>query len=182
MVRAFIAVRIEPPAPLVEVLRSLAGMGGVVKPVPAQNVHITLRFLGDIAEAQAEPIAAAVRTAAEGVGPIDLSLTGLGAFPHIDRPSVVWVGATHDRPLHSVVEQLDPLIDALGFAAERREWNSHVTLARVKAKPPADLLAMLRRMRQRSFGAVRIATIDLMASDLTPTGPVYSVITSVPLQ
>jgi 2'-5' RNA ligase len=181
MVRAFIAVRIEPPPPVAEVLRSMAAMGAAVKPVAAQNLHVTLRFLGDIDEAQFEPIVQAVREASAGVGPIDLGLAGLGAFPHADRPSVIWVGATNDRPLHAIVEELDPRIDALGFAGERREWSSHVTLGRVKAKPPAELLAMLRRMRQRSFGDVRIATVDLMRSELTPTGPIYSIISSVAL-
>jgi 2'-5' RNA ligase len=181
MPRAFIAVRIDPPPALLEPMKTLARFPGPVKAVEPKNLHITLRFLGETDEALLATIAEKIRESAQGVAPFDLTFTGLGAFPHIDRPSVIWAGTRDDEPLHRIVDELNPRIDALNIGGDKREWDAHLTLARVKAKPPAEVAAMLRRMRQRSFGSVRIGSIELLGSELTPAGPIYSVLSTVPL-
>lgn len=183
MARAFIAARVPPPPLLADVMRRIAGMAQgnkAIKATKAQNLHITLRFLGDTDPPYFAPIAEALRASAV-MEPFDLCITGLGAFPHAGRPSVIWAGVRGDEPLRLIVDDLNPRIDALGFGGEQRAWRAHLTLARVKTRPPDELFEMLESMRETPFGIVPVRSLELMKSDLTPAGPVYSVVESVAL-
>ena len=184
MPRAFIAIRLAAPSPtLLAVLRTLSHMGSAVKAIPPANLHITLRFLGDTEPASFDAIEKAIRHASAGVAPFAFHLTGLGAFPHQARPSVVWVGATGDATLHRIVAALNPAIDALHFGRDDggRPWISHLTLARVKAKPPDSLRQLFDEHPRTDFGPFLVTTIDLMLSTLTKTGPIYAVERTVTL-
>ena len=181
MPRAFIAIHIEPPAALLKTLHAIRALDGPIKTVEDHNLHITLRFLGDTDESQFPDLIAAMRQACEGCGPFTMELKGLGAFPRIERPSVAWVGVEQEEPLRVIVNRLNPLIDALNFGGDHRPWNPHLTLARIKAKPPGELLDMLRDRRDTPFGSVAVTQINLMKSTLTPKGPIYDVIHRVAL-
>ena len=95
-VRTFIAVHLHAGAALRAVLASLADMGPAVRPVAADGLHVTLKFLGDTDAALIPAVAGAIRECVAGQGPFELRLTGLGAFPHPGRPSVVWAGIEDD--------------------------------------------------------------------------------------
>ena len=92
MIRAFIAARLTATPDLCRLLDRMSGFGRAVRPVAAENLHLTLRFLGQIEPEQTVEIAEAMRAAAEGVATFDVQLVGVGAFPKPQRPSVIWVG------------------------------------------------------------------------------------------
>ena len=184
MPRSFIAIRIAPPpSALLEAAAPLARMGRAVKAIEPQNLHITLRFLGDTDEAMLALVSGAVREAVDAakLRAFSFELAGVGAFPHEQRPSVVWAGGRDDQPVHALVAAMTPLLDTLDFVPETRPWTTHLTLARVKARPPRELHDLLARHRETSFGRVTIEQVELITSELLPSGPRYTTVDHVRL-
>lgn len=180
-IRAFIAVRVPAAEPLQAVLRPLAEMGGAVKPVAAGQLHVTLKFLGDIPPEQAPQIARIVEQSARGKPVVEARLTGIGAFPHARRPSVIWAGMEDAQTLADIAAELESQLKSLGFARERRAFRPHLTLARVRRKPPPALGELLQKHGATDFGPVRIEQVELFQSELRPEGARYTVLASAPL-
>jgi 2'-5' RNA ligase len=173
-VRAFIAVKVEAPRSLRAVISALGEMGGPVKAVDSDILHVTLKFLGDTDPRQLGDVGQAVQAAAAGRSAFQLRIAGLGAFPTPARPSVVWAGLEEAEPLVEIATDLETSLEALGFACESRPFHPHLTLARVRSRPPGELGALLRDQATRNFGSAKIDTVELMQSDLGPGGPRYT--------
>jgi len=191
MIRAFIAIRLAPAAALGRLLDRLASFGRPVRTVAPQNLHATLRFLGDIDPAITDAIGDAIRAAAADCSPFELHLEGLGAFGRPTRPSVIWVGMHQTQPLETIIQKLDPALDAIAqpppelapgpalgpapaLPPRDRPFRPHLTVARVKAKPPEDLLALLETNAATDYGTAVVNCIQLVQSKLSPTGPTYT--------
>ena len=173
MIRAFIAARLAATSELRRLLNRLSDLGRAVRPVAAENIHLTLRFLGDIEPAMTTEISAAMRAATAGVGPFDVRLVGVGAFPRPERPSVIWVGVDQAEPLRQVVQALEPGLASLGLPQPDKQWRAHLTVARVKARPNDDLFKLLDRFAGTDFGVQLIEAVQLVESQLGPSGPTY---------
>jgi len=182
IVRAFIAVRVEPTPALSAFVKTLAELGKAVRPVSTDNLHITLRFLGGTFASTLPNVGKVIQVSVQDIAPFDLRLIGLGAFPDVDRPRVVWVGTQNNAPLSTVVKRMQEPLTDLGFAGDARPWSPHLTLARIKARPPRQLINALRRHGDADFGYVRITTVDLMLSTLSQSGATYHVVRHVPLR
>jgi 2'-5' RNA ligase len=180
-VRLFIAVTIKPPPPLRKVLSRLDMMGRAVKPVSADNLHLTLKFLGDVEAILTPQITDAVQTAVGDLAAFEMPLVGLGAFPHARRPSIIWVGTAGARALVEIADSLERLLRPLGFEPERRKFHPHVTLARIRSKPPDELATMLEAKQSTDFGTVPVTAVQLFQSELHADGPRYTVLSTVEL-
>ncbi len=181
MFRAFIAVEV----PFTEELKNLWGevkaSGARVKMVEPENVHITLKFLGNIPENLVPEILKAITKSCSGISPFKVSLTGCGAFPTPNRPRVVWVGVSEgEEELKRIAYSLEKELSKLGFEKEKREFVPHLTIARVKGSI-GKLPEVIRRNANKKFGEFEVKEVRLMKSTLTPTGPIYEVIGSVKL-
>jgi len=190
MPRAFVAVLLDEKtrravAAQIDHLRPLSR---VVTWVPPSNLHLTLRFLGDQTEEQLAEVVPALEEAASEVSAFTLSLKGLGAFPGLDRPRTLWVGVSEGA---QDVRRLQACVaDALGrrgVPIETRAWQAHITIGRVaderrgRHEGMPELRSAVRRGAVASFGAMFVASIALMRSDLYTSGARYTAITSVPL-
>jgi len=184
VIRSFIAILLtdavrEAVAAATERLRPLCG---AVAWVPPQNLHVTLQFLGGQSEEGLVAAEAALADAAARSGPIEVTLHGIGAFPGLERPRILWIGlaqgALEARALQARVA------DALAgqrFPREDRPWHPHLTIGRVfderrwrrEAGPP--LRRALAQAATTSFGTLRVAEVALMRSDLSPAGARYTV-------
>lgn len=165
-------------AAAVERLRPHAA--GVAWVAPA-NLHVTLKFLGEVDEGRVPSVAAALAAAAGAHGAFDVSVRGLGAFPSPERPRVLWAGLEDDAGrLGALAGGVDAACAALGFPRETRAFASHVTLGRAREgrRQPAlaDALA-----RGGEFGRVRVERVALMQSELSPRGSRYSELALCPL-
>ncbi len=180
-VRTFVAATIVLPPALRTILRELREMGRAVKAVNSESLHITLKFLGDIKPDQLPEVQTLLETAAERVPTFALELVGIGAFPHWDRPQVVWVGTDFPDPLLELARQLEQDLEPLGFPKEKRAYHPHLTLARIKAKPPTELKELADAHETESFGRQPIEQVVLYQSDLTPAGSVYTPMLTVSL-
>lgn len=184
--RAFVAIKLPDPvisfaARLQDELKEHGLRFKWVKP---RNLHLTLKFLGDIPQSEAVDVGAAMKATMADEAPIELALQGLGVFPGIKRPRVLWTGfgGQVDRLL-SLQRVLEDQLADLGYKREKRGFKAHLTLARIKGAVAAD--RMLRAIEvvgafsPQPFEARRLI---LYKSDLRPTGAVYTALEEVVLE
>jgi len=162
-VRCFVAVDFEDPELLDSLVRAqdlLRGTGADLKVVERENIHLTMRFLGDVREG------------------LLAELRGLGTFPNLRRPRVVWVGLTKGADeLAEIFRRLESGLLGLGFRPEGRGFSPHITLARVRSGRNREMLAeQVSRNADEEFGEFTVRYIRLKKSVLTPKGPIYSTI------
>lgn len=184
-VRSFVAIDLPDPVRRdVASLRTRLGLERApLKWVDERNIHITVKFLGDVEDAAVPDVLARLRTACAPEEPFDITLSGVGTFPPGRPPRVLWVGVTENAEIvKRLAAKIDKELAALGIEPEAKEFHPHVTLARVKdgARPSPwpfrpDAGAPGPALR------TRVAALALKASRLEPSGPVYSTIGDVPL-
>lgn len=181
--RTFVGVRLPASPELRSVLRSLAAMNWPVAAVSPDEMHVTLKFLGDTPTDQLEVIQQQIGQAVAGQTPFAVRLEGVGAFPNVDRPSVLWVGLMNAEPLETLAERLDAALEPLGFPRESRPFHPHLTLARIKGRPPRDLFELLCRNVETPFGTAEIRSVEFLKSDLRQrAGSRYSTLSSYELR
>jgi len=142
------------------------------------NLHITLQFLGDIAEGRKGEIIRALMGVATRFSPLDYAVAGAGAFPSPSRPRVLWCGvSTGGEELRRLQSAVQSALRPLGFPSEKRLWTPHLTLARARQRSGGpDLRRELSRLAERQWGSTSVTSFQLMGSKLSPGGADYSVI------
>ena len=173
-IRAFIAVKIPPSPQLRQVIARLERLGRPVKACDSRALHVTLKFLGDTRVETVPAVAELVADAVRSTSGFTVRLTGLGAFPNAERPTVVWVGIEPAEPLIQLAGDLENRLKPLGFAPENRSFRPHLTLARIKGRPPADLIQLLDEHAATDFGTAELNALEVLQSELRPQGPHYT--------
>ncbi|NJN54025.1 MAG: RNA 2',3'-cyclic phosphodiesterase [Anaerolineae bacterium] len=181
-IRTFIAIELAPEIKeeLGRVSKLLAGQlpAPQVRWVHPENMHLTLRFLGETAVTQLPQLVAELDKVGQHHTPFSLQLARLGCFPNRKRPRVIWVGiAGEDTALMAVKQVLDQRLMSLGWAAEDKPFNAHLTIGRVPdGRPVLDRLpATLNWETAVKPLSFTIAALHLIESQLTPKGPLYTV-------
>ena len=174
--RTFIAIPLPEAirAKVEKLLSDLRKTDAAVRWVPACNLHLTLKFLGDVEEARLEDLFVAIRKATEGIEPFGITLKGLGAFPNIRQPRMLWIGMDVPEAMQRLYENIGEELSRLHFPKETRRFSPHLTIGRVKAERGTERLMSV--VERTNFGpeTVSVARIVAMKSDLRPTGAVYS--------
>jgi RNA 2',3'-cyclic 3'-phosphodiesterase len=146
--------------------------------VKQEHLHITMKFLGERPDNEMHAIEAALQDATTRFSAFPLRLGGIGAFPSLDRPRVVWLGAVGTTPLPALFGHIDATCGRLGIPREERRFTTHLTLGRVKRELSAGdrsaLTAEARRLE--ATYDVPVQSVDLMLSELSRTGPSYTVL------
>ena len=182
MPRLFIAVNVPPWPALEQVLHQLGRVEGL-RPVSAEQLHLTLRFLGETAEELAAALGPALDRAVGDLdmAAVDLHLTGLGRLPKGRRPArVVYAqpDAAGAEALRALARGVDRQLAELepGLPPRDRPFTPHLTLARVKGRHVArdELRALLQEYADHDLGRARISEVHLIESQLTPQGPIYT--------
>jgi 2'-5' RNA ligase len=189
-IRSFIAI--ELPA---EVKQALGRVQGKLKNASKASVkwvdpgimHLTLKFLGNIDTAIIEEITMVMEEAVKGVPPFNITVSGLGVFPDTRRVRVVWVGLSGElEQLNRLQQSLETGLTPLGFAPENRPFSPHLTLGRVRDDAaPYERQELGRLISGTDFKekyTVSVKAINLMKSQLTREGPIYTRIGSVSLK
>lgn len=179
--RAFIAVSFSATPELRTLLTALHDMGSEIRPVSATQLHITLKFLGDMRPSLVPEVIEVLQRSARGVSELSLNLRGLGAFPNDKRPEVVWVGLAECPPLAGIAASLERDLAPLGFTPERRPFHPHLTITRLKRRPPDALFELLTGLRETDFGSVAISSVELFQSELLRDGARHSLLAAAPL-
>ena len=179
-IRAFIAIELDEPVRrgLADLEEDLKRSGAEVKWVKPANLHLTLKFLGQVEEDAVSRVSGIMEEAVEGVAPFGLRIAGAGSFPRGRRPRVVWVAA-HEAgsTLEAIHRRLEKGLSSVGVAPDGRRFVAHVTLGRVRSGRRSERLADdIDRAAEREFGEVTVDALTLFESTLTPTGPIYTAI------
>jgi 2'-5' RNA ligase len=182
MIRSFIAFDLDSDfvrKKLTEIQTLLVKTGADLKVVEPQNIHVTMRFLGDVRTDNVEKIYEAMKKAL--FTPFGVKIQGIGAFPDVRYPRVVWAGITHGaNDLRSISSQLEPHLMALGFAPDPKGFSPHLTIARVRGRRnKAELEKFMTESKDFDFGTIMAACLRLKKSDLTPRGPIYTTLKEV---
>jgi len=178
MLRTFIAVELpEKFVPEIERIEFMLNTPGIKLVEPAQ-VHITLKFLGDIPEDKVEPIASALSQV--NCKPFEARVKGVGVFPKPAYIRVIWLGAEGDfEALHGEVERV---LAPFGFEKDDK-FSPHATLARVKQlRDKAALLEKIKKLEDIDLDTMNVDSISLKKSTLTPQGPIYETLREIKLQ
>ncbi len=189
-IRSFIAIEL-PEALKLELAELQARLKtadpGGVKWVDPQGIHLTLKFLGNIAADRTGDIIRAMNEAARGIPPFQLTIGGLGVFPNPRRAQVAWVGLSGQvDKLARFQAQLEASLARLGFVPETRPFSPHLTLARLRPQAsPAERQSLGQLIISTRFASsypIVVTAIKLMRSQLTRQGAIYSQIGSVELK
>ena len=176
-IRSFIAFDMQSEQVLnrlADAQKLLVETGADLRPVAPQNIHITTRFLGDISPGMVDKVYEAMKNVK--FTPFNIQLRGLGVFPSLSYPRVVWAGMTEGvEQLKSIFTQLEPQIRALGFAADAYGFSPHLTIARVRSGVNKQGLAeLVTKKADYEFGIIKADCLRLKRSQLSPKGPTYS--------
>jgi len=190
LLRAFIAVEIpleihqaieKQTAPIRAALNK-----SLVRWVPTDNIHLTLKFLGDVSPANIEMLAQLLNVEVGQHQPFEMEFGRLGAFPNPKRPRVIWIGIQAPAGLEALQHGIEAATATLGYPPEKRPFSPHLTIGRVKQKVGSTGMQKIRSAledtRVGSLGTARVTSVHLFKSDLKATGAVYTRLFSVPLK
>ena len=183
--RSFIAIDIEEKTiieKIIEIEKKLQETGALLKLVEPENLHITIKFLGEISEKELPLIKKILEKNAELFEPFEITLEKLGAFPSISHPRVIWVGISQNKDkVTSLANKISADLERAGFRREERAFHPHITIARVK-RQNSRLKKEIMQYQNSVFGRIKVNNIRLKKSTLTPQGPIYTTIFEIPIK
>jgi 2'-5' RNA ligase len=154
-----------------------------VRWVRREALHLTLKFLGEVAESKVSQIEEAVRDACAGAWAFEMAVRGTGVFASFSRPRVLWAGVPMTKALSGIQASVEDALARIGFDREKRDFHPHITLGRVKSQRGLQrLLQELRRYKELDFGKIYVTEVVLMESILSPDGARYKKVFSVELK
>jgi 2'-5' RNA ligase len=182
VIRAFIAIDLTPE--IIQHLEQVSAQlrkrleGVPVRWVPVDNIHLTLKFLGDVSLANVDMLKKILLTEVDGHHAFEISVGGLGAFPSPRRPRVVWVGVEAPAELTAVQNGIETAMARLGYAKEERPFSPHLTLGRVSRNAVVQderlIGEAIEAIKLGFLGVARVNLVHLYKSDLHPNGAVYT--------
>ncbi len=178
--RVFVAINLNSKerARLAEAAGGLREAGYPIRWLPAENVHLTLKFLGEVPDERIPELAAAVDGAVHGLEAFPMVVNGFGAFPSPRRPQVVWAGIERNPTLGTLQGRVDEAMAELGFQREDRAFRPHLTLGRAQRRARVADFKGLEELLQGAFyeDTIEVRGVDLMRSRLMPRGALYDIL------
>lgn len=179
-IRAFIAVEIDPQTKqkISGLISSLKKSNADVKWVAEEQMHLTLKFLGNIEQTKIQEISDTLNSISANSSPFTIHLSQLGAFPNIDHPRVIWLGIDKGADmLKTFAEKIELGLEKLRIKRETRGFKSHLTLGRVKSSK--NMLNLVKLLKETAFYSETDISIDeliLFQSTLTPKNAIYTIL------
>lgn len=189
MIRAFIAI--DFPTPIRQKIKQLSDElqtqtpPDALKWVSAENMHLTLRFLGELPEPTINEIKTRLKNSPFAVPPFKISFKGLGMYPNIRQPRVIWLGITNTEPLRQIYRDIQQSLESINVPPDNKPFSPHLTLARLRrhvTKEQAQQVGnRLSQFKVGEIGPCTIQAIHLYQSQLTGQGPIYTPLLTMPL-
>jgi RNA 2',3'-cyclic 3'-phosphodiesterase len=156
-----------------------------LKWVETNNLHLTIKFLGEIEEHKLAQVKHTLSQALKDQISFDIEINGLGIYPNRNNPRVIWLGIMGANPLTEIHKVLNRELTALEFTPEQRAFSPHLTIARIRRhtdhKQARQIGEILSEYKVESLGGITIEQVHLYQSVLTPSGPIYSLLHTVDL-
>ncbi len=181
--RCFLSIEIKKPEIITKILQFQEGLKHIdarIKFVETENLHFTLKFLGNIEPHTVDEIFSIMKKVPFSI--FSISIESVGTFP-ISQPRVIWVGISEGKDeLASITTFLNQNLKPLGFKPEKRKFSPHITIGRVKfVKNRNSLMELLKKWENQLFGKIDVRTFQLKKSELTPKGPIYTTLREIEL-
>jgi 2'-5' RNA ligase len=184
-IRCFIAVTLpeETKKALGSVITEMKKAEADVKWVPAGNIHLTLKFLGNTDASRVPEITESLGKKLSHYNSFYITIAGVGCFPSEKRPRVIWVGIEDADILGDIQKEIDSVMVRFGYAPEERPFSPHLTIGRVRSpKRVTELMNRFEDFRKFELGRIEVSDIHVMQSELKPAGAEYRSIGSIPLK
>jgi RNA 2',3'-cyclic 3'-phosphodiesterase len=156
-----------------------------LKWVEIANLHLTIKFLGEIEENKTAQVKHTLSQALKEQNCFDIEIVGLGMYPNKNNPRVIWLGISGAKPLSEIYQVLNRELSTLDITPEQRAFSPHLTIARIRRhtdhKQAQQIGQILSEYKVKSLGATTIEQVHLYQSVLTPSGPIYTLLHSVDL-
>lgn len=176
-VRSFIAIELPEDLKhgIFAATEKLRALNSDVKWVSLENLHLTVKFLGDTAEEMLENISKRLLSISERHAPFLLNFIGAGSFPDMRKPRVIWIGISESREFMNLHNDIENAMTEFGFQKDNRRFSLHLTIGRVRSlKNVSTVMKEFSTLEQMDFGKIEVKNIALMKSDLRPNGSVYT--------
>jgi len=178
--RLFIAVNLDEDLrkKIIPLVESFVKTGADVKWVKPENLHLTLKFLGEVKEDKVPTIEQVLTPLFANFGQFKVEFFGFGVFPNLSSPRVIWMGINQGKnELKELSEKIENSLVSLGFPKEKREFTAHLTLGRIRTlKGKESLVRKIEENLTTEVGLQEVKKIYLMQSSLHPTGPTYKTV------
>lgn len=185
MIRSFLAIELPKLIlrKIEEVQRDLRSTRADVRWVNPEKIHLTLKFFGNIEESRIDPIFKSIEEPVRNTSPFSIEVKGVGAFPQLRNPRVIWMGLVDGKEiLTSFQKQIETQLEKMGFQPEDRPFHPHLTLGRMKSsRGKEELVGRMEKHREEEFGDFQVERVILFKSDLTPSGPIYTLLKELKL-
>ncbi len=182
--RTFIAIELpETIKKEIEQLQApLKKTGAFVSWVKPKNIHVTLKFLGEIPEDKINEVFSATQKALEGIRKFTMNLKEMGVFPDLRRPRVIWIGTgSGEEELSHLAKRIEEEMEKIGFPKEKRKFSAHFTIGRVKSPKNIEKLMELVESSDFQTEKIEVNEVVMMKSQLHPAGAIYTPLKKVPL-
>lgn len=181
--RGFIALEVPVTDQILQFQRDIRKTDANVKLVEPENIHITLKFLGDTSINQIDMIKTILNDAVSSVKKHTVTLEGTGVFPNENYIKVIWIGMNKTEKLSDIADELNQNCTKIGVKKDKRGFSAHLTIGRMKSAQGKDqIIDLLRKYEEMLFAEVPVNKINLKKSTLTPKGPIYETLYTVSLQ
>ena len=177
-IRVFISIPVKDATVLQPLLKEVDSLSNV-RASPISQMHITMRFIGDVDDGKVKRIRKAVEDAVQGESPFDITIKGAGCFPNRKRPSVIWIGADPGDVLKRIADRIAANLKASNVSFDEKPFKSHITIGRCKG--PADVDDFLDRHKDEEFHRFTCDSILVMRSELGPAAAKHTVLERIDL-
>lgn len=174
---------------ITSLIEQLKPLSHAVKWVAPENLHLTLKFLGEADENKVPEIISALKGTTSAHKRFIINVHGTGVFPNTSWPKVIWVGLESEGGLLALHSEIEKAVEPLGFKPEKRAFTPHLTIGRIKAirnrsDKPQQLERLMHEIEARKdedFGSFEVSRVELIKSDLQPAGAVHTTVFDSPL-
>lgn len=183
LIRTFIAVDLpeEVKEGLKEIIEKYRGLNGA-NWIKAEGAHITIKFIGEIGRDVVEGLAFEVENIVKGINPFNVRLEGMGVFPSISKPRVLWVGVRDEKfQLRNLHHMIDEEVRKVGIKREEKNYLPHLTIARMKGTEEKDIKPILEEYNNKRLWEFQAKYITIFKSTLHPDGAIYQKLYEFPL-
>jgi 2'-5' RNA ligase len=178
LIRSFLAIELPEAIRkrIEEIQRDLRSSNSDVRWVIPEKIHLTLKFFGNIEESRVDTITKSIEPLVGGTPHFSLEVRGMGAFPNIKNPRVIWMGLIDEKQVLIPLQgQLESTLETIGFQVEDRPFRPHLTLGRMNSGRGKDeLIGRIQKYKEEKFGDIEVKRLVLFKSDLRPAGPIYT--------
>ncbi len=177
-IRMFLSIPIKDPSVLNPVLDDVRSLKNV-RASPLTQMHITVRFIGDIDDGKTKKVVKSISDAVQGMEPFEITVRGAGCFPNRKRPSVIWIGVEPEDVLKAVADRISNNLRTMNIFFDEKPFKGHITVGRCSG--PADVDGLLDRYSDTEFIRFMCDEILVMRSELSPKGAKHTVSERVPI-